>query len=164
RCAQSVTYPSPPLSSEWALDVPHFRTFGFVVIRQFFDAPLIAAEIDQVMQHGRKSSELSPNAQIHFQYVPMMTAQTPASLELLDRTETIASTLFDSPVLPTRAKGVRYSGNTAWHTDSDLPIASLGVVAYLESLGEESGALRVLPGSHRAEFATALGSLGMTAK
>ncbi len=60
----------------------------------------------------------------------MMTAETPASLALLDRTETIAATLFDSSVLPTRAEGVRYSGNTAWHTDSDLPIASLGIVTY----------------------------------
>ena len=160
-----ITYPAPALPSEWALDVPRFRTFGFVVIRQFFDARLIAAEIDHVMQHGRKSSlETSPSAQIYFQYVPMMTAETPASLALLDRTETIAATLFDSPVLPTRAKGVRYSGNSSWHTDSDLPIASLGIVTYFESLREDSGALRVLPGSHRAEFANSLRSLGISGK
>jgi hypothetical protein len=160
-----ITYPAPAHPSELVLDVPHFRTFGFVVIRQLFDARLIAAEIDHVMQHGRKSSfEASPSAQIHFQYVPMMTAETPASLALLDRTETIAATLLASPVLPTRAKGVRYSGNTAWHTDSDLPIASLGIVTYFESLGEESGALRVLPGSHRAEFSTSLRSLGIAGK
>jgi len=147
------------------LDVPYFQTFGFVVLHHFFDPHLIALEIDHVMQQGRKSSfELSPSAQIHFQYVPLMTAQTPASLALLDRTEKIAATLLDGAVLPTRAKGVRYSGNTAWHTDSDLPIASLGIVAYLESLGAESGALRVLPGSHRAEFAAALRSLGIAGK
>src|SRR5215469_11797158 len=100
-----ITYPAPPPSSEWVLDVPHFQTFGFVVIRQFFDALLISGEIDHVMQQSRKSSfELSPSAQIQFQYVPMMTAQTPASLALLDRTEKIAATLLDGPVLPTRAK------------------------------------------------------------
>ena len=160
-----MTYPAPTLPSEWVVDVARFRTFGFVVIRQFFDARLIAAEIDHVMQHGRKSSfETSPSAQIYFQYVPMMTAETPASLALLDRTETIAATLFDGPVLPTRAKGVRYSGNSTWHTDSDLPIASLGIVTYFESLAEKGGALRVLPGSHRAEFATALRSLGIQGK
>jgi hypothetical protein len=165
RAHSQITYPAPALRSESALDVPYFRTLGFVVIRQFFEARPIAAEIDHVMQRGRKSSlELSPSGQIHFQYVPMMTAETPSSLALLDRTETIAATLFESPVLPTRAKGVRYSGNTAWHTDSNLPIASLGIVTYFESLGEESGALRVLPGSHRAEFATALRSLGIAGK
>jgi hypothetical protein len=94
----------------------------------------------------------------------MMTAETPGSLSLLDRTETIAAALFGCPVLPTRAKGVRYSGNTPWHTDSDLPIASLGVVAYFESLGERSGALRVLPGSHRPEFAGSLRTLWATGK
>jgi ectoine hydroxylase-related dioxygenase (phytanoyl-CoA dioxygenase family) len=61
-------------------------------------------------------------------------------------------------------KGTRYWGNTPWHTDSDLPIASLGVVAYFEPLRENSGALRVLPGSHRAEFADALRALGAAGK
>src|SRR5262249_25952899 len=127
------------------LDTPYFQAFGFLVLRHFFDPHLIAAEIDQVMRNGRRSSfEVPGGEEIHFQYVPMMTAETPGSLWLLDRTETVAATLFGGPVLPARAKGIRYWGNTPWHTDSDLSIASLGVVAYLESLRENSGALRVL--------------------
>jgi hypothetical protein len=38
-------------------------------------------------------------------------------------------------------------------------VASIGVAAYLEPLGADSGALRVLPGSHRPEFGDALGTL-----
>ena len=147
------------------LDTPYFQAFGFLVLRHFFDPRLIAAEVDEVMRNGRWSSfEVPGSKEIHFQYVPMMTAETPGSLRLLDRTETVAATLFGGPVLPTRAKGVRYWGNTPWHTDSDLRIASLGVVAYLESLRENSGALRVLPGSHRPEFANALRALGTAGK
>lgn len=147
------------------LDVLHYQTFGVLMLRHFFDARLIAAEIDQVMRDGRRLSfEITHSAGIHFQYVPMMTAETPGSLWLLDRTETMAATLLGGPVLPTRAKGTRYWGDTSWHTDSDLPIASLGVVTYFESLREESGALRVLPGSHHPEFANTLRAYGAVGK
>jgi len=151
--------PNPPKSE--VLDALYYQTFGFLVLRHFFDPRLIATEIDQVMRNGPRSSfEVTRSEEIHFQYVPMMTAETPGSLSLLDRTETVAATLFGGSVLPTRAKGTRYWGDTSWHTDSDLPIASLGVVSYSECLREKSGALRVLPGSHRAEFATTLRALG----
>jgi len=137
-------------------DVPYFRTFGFVVLRQFFDPRAIAIEIDHVMHDGAVSSlEASIGAGIRFQYVPMMTAETPNSLSLLDRAGAVAETLLGGPVIPTRAKGV-YWGSTPWHADCDLPVASVGVAAYLESLGAHNGALRVMPGSHRPEFGTAL--------
>jgi hypothetical protein len=96
----------------------------------------------------------------------MMTAETPVSLALLDRLENVATTLLGGPVLPTRAKGVRYRGDTPWHADSELPIGSVGFAAYLEALGADDGALRVLPGSHRPELTQALrafGAAGMAA-
>ena len=137
-----------------------FRAFGFAVLRQFFDPRPLAAEIDRVMNDGLVS-HVSRTEEIHFQYVPMMTAQTPASLSLLDRIEPVAADLLGGPVLPTRAKGVRYSGNTPWHSDSISPLASAGFLAYLEPLGGEDGALQVLPGSHHPEFREALGRLGI---
>jgi hypothetical protein len=142
-----------------------FRTFGFVVLRQFFDPSPLVAEIDRVMHEGLVS-DVSSSGEIRFQYVPMMTAGTPASLTLLDRAQAVAAALLGGPVLPTRAKGVRYCGNTPWHTDSSLPIASIGFVAYLEPLGADNGALRVLPGSHHADLGDAvrkLGAAGMAA-
>src|SRR5215831_2717958 len=96
----------------------------------------------------------------------MMSATTPASLALLDRTAIVASTLLGSTVIPTRAKGVRYFGNTPWHVDSVSPLDSIGFAAYLEPVGPENGALRVIPGSHRGELGSALrklGAIGMTA-
>ena len=56
------------------------------------------------------------------------------------------------PVLPVRAKGVLYDGDTNWHTDSDLDVMSIGFLCYLESLQPATGALRVLPASHREPF------------
>lgn len=145
----------------------HFRTFGFVVLRGFFDPGPLAAEMDRVMGNGLvSSSDPSLGGEIRFRYVPMMTAETPESLSMLDRLEVVAATLLGGPVLPTRAKGVRYSGDSPWHVDSSSPIASVGLAAYLEPLGAETGALRVLPGSHRAEHGDALrafGAVGMAA-
>lgn len=130
-------------------------TFGFVVLRQFFDPKPLAAEIDRVMADGILRGPLE-RGEIRFEYVPMMTAETPVSLSLLDRAETIAVAVFGGPVLPTRAKGIRYQGETPWHTDSDLPLRSVGFLAYLEPVGADSGALRVIPGSHHQQFGEAL--------
>jgi hypothetical protein len=147
--------------------VNHFQTFGFVVLRRFFEPGLLTDEIDRVLHDGPVSSaEVARGGEIRFQYVPMMTAETPVSLSLLERIGAVAADLLEGPVLPTRAKGVRYWGDTPWHQDSTLPVPSVGVAAYLEPLGADSGALRVLPGSHRPEFAAALAALeaaGMTA-
>jgi Phytanoyl-CoA dioxygenase (PhyH) len=141
----------------------YFRAFGFVVLRQFFDPLPLSEEIDRVMHDGPVSSfDVSGGAEIRFQYVPVMTSETPTSLSLLDRAGVVAASLLDGPVLPTRAKGVRYRGSTPWHQDSILPVASVGVAAYLESLDAGSGALRVIPGSHHPEFGDALRALGIT--
>src|SRR5262249_35930230 len=72
----------------------------------------------------------------------------------------VATTLLGGPVLPTRAKGVLYGGDTPWHADSAFAVASVGFAAYLEPLRAETGALRVLPGSHRGDFTEALPAPG----
>jgi hypothetical protein len=145
-------------------DVAHFQTFGFVVLRGAFDPRPLAAEIDRVMRDGLVSSSSSPDApshdEIRFRYVPMMSAATPVSLSLLDHLAPVATTLLGGTVLPTRAKGVLYRGDTPWHADSAFAVASVGFAAYLEPLRAETGALRVLPGSHRRDFAEALRALG----
>src|SRR5581483_1145927 len=149
------TYMNFNLPSHLAND---YRTFGFTVLRQFFDPRPLAAEIDQVMHDGLVAS-VSRTGETQFQYVPMMVAKTPISLSLLDRLEVVAAALLGGSVLPTRAKGVRFSGNTPWHTDSTSPLASVGCLAYLERLGANDGALRVLPGSQHLDFRDALRGL-----
>ena len=128
-----------------------FRTFGFAIVRAFFDATLLGEEIDTVMRRGLASQQTNQYGGINFQYVPMMTAETPLSLSLLDRIAVLAEAVLGGPALPTRAKGTLYFGNTPWHTDSELPVTSIGFLAYCERLDAESGALRVIPGSHYRE-------------
>jgi hypothetical protein len=142
-----------------------FRAFGFVVLRRYFDPAPLGAEVDHALAHGI-DAEFERGGAIRFQYVPMMTAETPQSLSLLDRASVTAAELLGGDVLPTRAKGTRYFGNTPWHMDSDMPLDSVGVLAYLDAVDADSGALRVLPGSHHPSFRTALdvmGAAGLTA-
>jgi hypothetical protein len=135
--------------------VQSFRAFGFAVLRGFFDPGSLATEVDRVLSEGL--TRLRPHTgDIRFQYVPMMTAETPASLSLLDRLGAVAETLFARPVVPTRAKATRYFGEAPWHVDSSLPVESLGCLAYLEPTGPESGALRVVPGSQHPDLNDAL--------
>jgi ectoine hydroxylase-related dioxygenase (phytanoyl-CoA dioxygenase family) len=138
-------------------EIAHFRAFGFVVARQAFDAASLSEEVDRALADGltpmRRSSA---QAGIDFGYVPMMCERTPVSVALLDRFSAAASRLLGGDALPVRAKAVRYHGASVWHRDSELPVDSIGVVAYLEPLDATSGALRVLPGSHHHSYATAL--------
>ncbi len=134
-------------------EVAHFRTFGFLVLRKACDFEPLRCELVRCLESSRRATETQVT---RVQYVPMMTARTPISLSLLDELAGVAETLLGGPVLPVRAKGMRYLGATGWHTDSSSAVASVGFAAYLDSLHAETGALRVLPGSHRREFASAI--------
>lgn len=137
--------------------VADFDARGFIVLRRAFDPGPLSAEVDQALREGLQGgfSARLGDGEVQGHYVPMMTARTPVSRALLDRLAGPAARLLGGPVLPTRAKAVRYLGDTPWHVDSSLAVASVGVAAYLEPLTGERGALRVLPGSHRPELAAA---------
>jgi hypothetical protein len=61
----------------------YFRTFGFIVLRRFFDPLPLVEEFDRVMHDGPVSSfDVASGTQIRFQYVPVMTGETPTSLSL----------------------------------------------------------------------------------
>jgi hypothetical protein len=146
-----------------SLDIDRLRISGFLVLRQFFDPEPLSAEMDRVLTDAFSSLvPVSRYEGIHFEYVPMMTANTPESLSLLDRTTVVAEQLLSGTVIPTRAKAVRYFGSTPWHVDSVQPLASIGFMAYMEPLGAENGALRVLPGSHLPERGNAVRAMGGT--
>jgi hypothetical protein len=91
---------------------------------------------------------------IRFASVPMMSERTPSSSFLADALAEAAANALGRAVLPGRAKGTNYLGDSAWHSDSDLNIPSAGFVAYLEPLRRGCGALEVLPGTHTRTSST----------
>lgn len=137
------------------IDQSHLTAFGddgFVVLRGIFDPVPLAVEVTRALDDGFGSSPRNiGRAGNEFRYLPMMSERTPVSLALIDEFPELAARLLGRRVLPVRAKGTRYFGGTEWHSDSDLDIASLGFVAYLEALDADNGALRVISGSHRPE-------------
>jgi hypothetical protein len=142
-------------------DATHLRTFGFVVLRRAFDPEPLSQEFDRAMQDGLSSSSqvIAGNIGVAFRYLPMMCERTPVSLSLLEYFAASAAVVLGARALPVRAKGVRYLGSANWHRDSDQPVRSFGFVCYLESLDASTGALRVLPGSHRPELGDAVAAL-----
>jgi hypothetical protein len=142
-----------------ALDVAHFRTFGFVVLRGVVDGAALSDEVDRTLRDGSHAAFATQvgGQQLDAAYVPMMCGRTPMSLALLERFAAPAAALLGGPVLPVRAKCVRYAGATSWHRDSAHDLGSVGFACYLEPLEAASGALRVLPGSHWAAFGAAAG-------
>jgi hypothetical protein len=133
-------------------EVEQFRSQGFVVLRDAFDPAPLAAEVGDAFAHGfarRGPVNVSAEATIAFRYLPMMSERTPRSLALLDGFAAPAERLLGAAVLPVRAKTVEYHGASSWHRDTELGVASVGFVCYLEPLTAAGGALRVVPGSHR---------------
>ncbi len=136
-------------------DVVEFGVAGVVALRRWLDPSALAEEVDSALAGGFRSGSRTNvgSAGNEFQYVPMMCERTPVSLSLIDALAAPAARLLGGDVIPTRAKGTRYFGGTAWHRDSDLDVASVGFASYLEPLEAHSGALRVLKGSHRSNSA-----------
>jgi hypothetical protein len=137
--------------------VARFRTFGFTVLRQAVDPGPLSAEVDLALRDGFRSPFRSDAAGgIEGRYLPMMCELTPVSLSLLDRFAGPAAALLGAPVIPVRAKGILYDEGASWHNDSGHEVASIGFACYLEALDADTGALRVMPGSHLPGFGRAM--------
>ena len=136
----------------------HFDTFGFALLRNFADVGALSAEFDACMRDAfADPSHMNAGAAGNqFRYVPTMCERTPHSLALVRQLGPVASAILQAPVLPSRAKATTYRGSTMWHRDSDSSLKSVGFIFYLEPIDAESGALRVLPGSHWADYAGAV--------
>jgi Phytanoyl-CoA dioxygenase (PhyH) len=133
------------------VDVEQFRTSGYLVCRCAIETEPLIAEVDVTLRAGVRAAFTADvgGQPLRAVFVPMMSERTPISLRLVGSLAPVAATLLDGPVLPVRAKCVRYGGDTAWHRDSILAVASVGLLCYLDPLTAATGALRVIPGSHR---------------
>lgn len=137
-------------------DLPHhardrLRSHGYAIVPAAFEPGEITAEVDWAIATGCKAGFHleSDRLTVSALYVPMTTAETCASLSLLLSGAAVAHQLLGRAVVPFRAKGTVYSHETSWHRDTELDISAVSILAYLDPLDAETGALRVVPGSHR---------------
>src|SRR3954447_7712926 len=102
RYARGSQYVARMLADD---EVDEFRKTGVVVLRRFFDASALSAELDRAMTEGVRSgtSVNVGSAGIAFEYVPMMCDHTPVSLTLLDALAEPAGPILRRAELPTSA-------------------------------------------------------------
>lgn len=157
--------PFDTFSGDGAVD--WYRTFGFLVLRGFFDAPLVEelrAEMVTTMLavHGDRYHQRPPMSGMAGHYTCLLGSWAPRTVELVDsrRLVGLAERLVGGGVLPSPCdtRGILYFDHAGWHNDIGIAIRGVKYIAYLEPLAADTGALRVLPGSHRLA-GSALGHL-----
>jgi hypothetical protein len=139
-------------------DKAHFRTFGYTIVRGLLgraEAAALAGEITAAQRDafGTSYRRSDGGGGIEGHYLPMMADRTPISAALVDdpRLFDTAESLLGRPVVPLPAEGVLYFGEAGWHLDDGIGMTGLKVALYLQPLTAATGALRLLPLSHRPE-------------
>ena len=67
-----------------------------------------------------------------------------------------AEQLLGGPVIPECPEGVLYFAEASWHDDDGIGVRGVKFTAYFDELTADSGALRLVPGSHHPEQNTRL--------
>ena len=132
----------------------YFHTFGYLVFPKLFAANEVAwitEEFEKVIQTygGGKVHDGSKRTTI----VPTID-HSERLCTLLDdeRVVGIASAILGQDFNYASGDGNYYSGDTHWHADGSYPeLFAIKIAFYLDPLTRDTGCLRVLPGSHRAD-------------
>ncbi|MCE9613618.1 MAG: phytanoyl-CoA dioxygenase family protein [Lentisphaerae bacterium] len=158
-----MTKPGTALTTE---QVSFFRTFGYLVFRNLFSTEELAViqhEFDQALtsQYTHRPYDGSKR-----HWTMMMDEDTPFFASLLEDPRFLAPArqCYGPDVLGVAIDANRYTGNTGWHPDTGS-LLQYGVkfAFYLQPVGTDSGALRVLPATHRLfpfskEFSDGIGA------
>lgn len=141
----------------------HFQTFGFLIFRQLFtqtEIDLIRCESDKILAANRRGKAFPGKTR---QAMIPFFEKSPALLEFIvdDRIHAIGEGLLGPDYILNATEGNLHTGDTYWHggdgTAEVLP--HVKIAFYLESTTRDTGALRLIPGSHKAEFSRHLQAL-----
>ena len=129
-----------------------YNTFGYVVLKQLFSSEeleTIRREFDNMLAEQYSHTPYDGSAR---HWTPMMDEDTPFLADLMEdgRFFAVAKQLYGDDVLGVVVDGNRYTGNTHWHRDT-ATVHQYGVkfAFYLQTVDVDTGALRVIPGTHR---------------
>ena len=133
----------------------HFQTFGFLTLPQLFSQEELQI-VNTEFRHGlEKAYFYNPFDGTCRHWTTMMGLETPFFAQLLEDPGfcQVAEQLYGEDVIGVVCDANRYVGNTNWHPDHhvDPTVDCYGVkfAYYLEPVGAENGALRLIPGSHK---------------
>jgi hypothetical protein len=144
-------------------EVRYFRTWGFLVLRGWLapdEVKQLRAEFDSAMASAYTGNEFDGTKR---HWIPMMGPAAPTFGKLAGdpRFHESARELSGIDLILFAVDANRYVGDTNWHPDGG-GAHSVKFTIYLDPVGAESGALRVIPLSHRAT--TRLAEPGLAAE
>ena len=135
-----------------------FDTFGFVVLRQLFtpkEVEILRHASEEILSLGRGGEPFDGHAR---QSVVPFFERSPELMRLIedDRIYSIGEDLLGPDFFLEGTEGNLHVGDSQWHTGIDGPDPkkphNIKITFYLEPLTAETGALRVIPGSHQPDF------------
>jgi Phytanoyl-CoA dioxygenase (PhyH) len=140
--------------------VLHFRAFGYIALRGLLsadEAGTLRAEATQALAgaFGRIGGEPNDLGGISGDYLPLAVSRAPLSMSLIaddPRTFLASAELLGGPTVPTVGVATCFTGDSSWHTRQGPGIGGVTFWADLEPRTAQTGALRLIPGSHLADF------------
>lgn len=145
--------------------VTFFETFGFLHLPELF-LPEIATITEGFEEVFRDHQAYTYEHDLHYGKQrtligPGFIDRSPKLSWLRDdpRLQGVVSSLLGNDVEYVESDGNRFGGSTAWHCDiygSPLELYRIKCYFYLDPLTADSGALRVIPGSHHYESSYAV--------
>ena len=137
----------------------HFDTFGFLVFRQLLTPEEVQIYSDEFDAGMDATLEGGMHDRVVRHWAPLMDSNTPFITSLLDdhRFADVTEQLLESEVLGAITDGNYRVGDTAWHPDqASLDYTGVKFTIYADPLTKSTGALRVIPGSHREPLHSAI--------
>ena len=135
--------------------VQHFWTFGFVIMRNLFtpdEIETLRHEYETELNYLYADQPFSGEKRY---WATMLHPRTPLYASLLEDPRFCKPTeqLYGEDALGIVSDANRYVGHTRWHPDHSVDPAEdcygIKFAYYLEPVGAENGALRLIPGSHK---------------
>jgi len=131
--------------------IAHFQTFGFLVIRDLFSPEEVATirrECDEIFAEARGGGPYTGKweaVQPFFERRPFV-----SGLVADDRIYGLGEDLLGPDFYLGVTEGNLHSGDTPWHGGGGYKngLPRIKIAFYLDPLTRDSGALRVVPGSH----------------
>jgi hypothetical protein len=138
----------------------HFRTFGFVTLRgqlSAAEAATLRQEVASALTEafGQVATEPNDLGGISGDYLPLAVNRAPLSLALIaddSRTFGCSAELLGGPTVPSVGIATCFTGDSSWHTRQGPDVGGVTFWADLEPRTAETGALRLVPGSHLPQF------------
>ncbi|MFN2464030.1 MAG: phytanoyl-CoA dioxygenase family protein [Candidatus Dormibacteria bacterium] len=135
-------------------DTEQFKTFGFVTWREALSPDEVKQIEDELIVAMEQAYAATPFDGTVRHWLPLLSPLTPkiASLGEDPRFYAKARELVEDDVVLFIVDGNRYISPTHWHPDGEPTTHGVKFFIYLGNLGAETGALRVVPGSHKEPF------------